>query len=157
MKVLSGVLSMRVGAFASVSWTLFKLHRPKLLEPRGKHDMSILSFTGIIDSLNVWTSLHSPSQPLSAHDIERHTMASKPLLNGNGSANGHIPHTHVSLDVSSESASTERIQIVNEEKNFTLVCSERFLHNGRVVDTSLQSRLGRPNWQVGPPRYGLCL
>lgn len=39
----------------------------------------------------------------------------------NGIANGHIPHS--SLDDSSQSASTERIQIINEEKNFTLASS----------------------------------
>ena len=62
-------------------------------------------------------------------------MASTALLNGNGIANGHIPH--VSPAVSSQSASTERIQIVNEEKDFTLVCYGYFFLNGRVVNNSL--------------------
>ncbi|KAF8813868.1 root hair defective 3 GTP-binding protein [Phlegmacium glaucopus] len=42
-------------------------------------------------------------------------MASTALLNGNGVANGHIPHITSAVS----SSSTERIQIVNEEKKFT--------------------------------------
>lgn len=60
-------------------------------------------------------------------------MASTALPNGNGIANGHIPHTIPA--VSSQSASTERIQIVNEEKEFTLVSSGCLPHSERVVDS----------------------
>ena len=47
------------------------------------------------------------------------TMASTTSLpNGN-----RIPNGHARLAVSSQGASIERIQIINEEKVFTLVCS----------------------------------
>ena len=80
-------------------------------------------FTGIDNFLHSpchWRSLSTPGLKLHLSN----TMASTPLLIGNGSANGHVPHTHLS----SQSASTERIQIVNEKKNFTLVsrCSGCF-------------------------------
>ena len=73
-------------------------------------------------------------------------MASTALLNGNGIANGHMPH--VGPNGSSKSASTERIQIVNEEKNFTLVCSGCFI----IVSLTLFSR---PDLAAQIDKWGL--
>ena len=82
------------------------------MEPRGKYNMSILVF-GISDVDNFPSFIH-----LARHSTSN-TMASTTFLKGNGMANGYIHE--LGPAGSSLSVSTERIQIVNEEKNFTLV------------------------------------